>query len=155
MYRVFIGIGSNLGERECNIKSAIKLLQKKSCELLSSSSFIETSPVGFDSDSLFLNAVVEIKTVIHPEQLLLLLQQIEIDLGRTKKSNVNYENRVIDLDILDVENFSCVLPHLIIPHKEIDKRMFVLIPWAEIAPNYFILSLGQTISSLLIKHRYR
>ena len=74
MYRVFIGIGSNLGERECNIKSAIKLLQKKSCELVSLSSFIETSPVGFDSDSLFLNAVVEIKTVIHPEQLLLLLQ---------------------------------------------------------------------------------
>jgi 2-amino-4-hydroxy-6-hydroxymethyldihydropteridine diphosphokinase len=106
-------------------------------ELVNASSIIETEPFGFESETNFLNAVIEIKTDLSPRALLLNLQEIEKKLGRKSKSqNKNYSSRTIDLDILYYGKQILVSPELTIPHPEIFNRDFVLIPLQEIAGDF-------------------
>jgi 2-amino-4-hydroxy-6-hydroxymethyldihydropteridine diphosphokinase len=106
-------------------------------ELINASSIIETEPFGFESETNFLNAVIEIKTDLSPRALLLNLQEIEKKLGRKSKSqNKNYSSRTIDLDILYYGKQILVSLELTIPHPEIFNRDFVLIPLQEIAGDF-------------------
>lgn len=134
--RVFIALGSNIEPRKDFMDKAIAAIQAFG-ELVNASSIIETEPFGFESETNFLNAVIEIKTDLSPRSLLLKLQEIEKKLGRKSKSqNKNYSSRTIDLDILYFGKQILVSPELTIPHPEIFNRNFVLIPLQEIAGDF-------------------
>lgn len=125
--RIFIAIGSNIEPRKDFIEKAIAEIQAFG-ELINKSSIIETEPFGFESETNFLNAVIEIQTDLPPRALLLKLQEIEKKLGRKSKSqNKNYSSRTIDLDILYYGNQILISPELTIPHPEIFNRDFVLV----------------------------
>jgi 2-amino-4-hydroxy-6-hydroxymethyldihydropteridine pyrophosphokinase len=132
---IYIGIGTNLGNKAKNLKQAINLLEKHVGKCHKISSFYASKPFGFDSENDFLNAVVEIETCILPFELLRETQEIEYEIGRTKKSvNGIYQDRIIDIDILLYDNEIIDTPELKIPHPHIAERDFVLIPLKEIAP---------------------
>jgi 2-amino-4-hydroxy-6-hydroxymethyldihydropteridine diphosphokinase len=134
--RVFIGLGSNIEPRLEFIQKAIAEIQTRA-ELVRTSSIIETEPMGFEAETNFLNAVIEIKTELTPRELLLHLKEFELSLGRSSKSAYkNYTSRTIDLDILYYGQQILVSPELTIPHPEIFKRDFVLIPLREIAGDF-------------------
>lgn len=134
--RVFIALGSNIEPRKDFMDKAIAAIQTFG-ELVNASSIIETEPFGFESETNFLNAVIEIKTDLSPRALLLKLQEIEKKLGRKSKSqNKNYSSRTIDLDILYFGKQILVSPELTIPHPEIFNRDFVLIPLKQIAGDF-------------------
>jgi 2-amino-4-hydroxy-6-hydroxymethyldihydropteridine diphosphokinase len=134
--RVFIALGSNIEPRLEYIQKAIAEIQAKA-ELVRASNIIETEPMGFEAETNFLNAVIEIKTELTPRELLLHLKEIELSLGRSSKSAYkNYTSRTIDLDILYYGQQIIVSPELTIPHSEIFKRDFVLIPLREIAGDF-------------------
>ena len=131
----YIGIGTNLGDKEKNLKQAIDLLEQRVGKCHKISSFYASKPFGFESENDFLNAVVEIETCLLPFDLLHETQKIERELGRTEKStNGIYQDRIIDIDILLYDNEIIDTPELKIPHLHIAERDFVLIPLKEIAP---------------------
>ena len=127
---VFIGLGTNLGNREQNLKKALIEL-KTFIKIKHKSSVYETKPVGYKNQSDFLNMVIEGQTTLTPRRLLVSLKKVEKKLGRKK----TFKNgpRIIDLDILFYEHTILKQRDLIIPHPEIQNRAFVLIPLAEIA----------------------
>ena len=139
---LYLGLGSNLGDRRENLLDAIGRLERafgKECDRVSS--FIETEPWGFESEHPFLNAAVRLATVLTPRQLLLVTQEIERELGRTAKSSDGiYHDRVIDIDILtydDVELDETFLHEgrtltLHIPHPLMKERDFVMVPLRQI-----------------------
>jgi len=134
--RVFIALGSNIEPRKDFIEKAIVEIQAFG-KLIKTSSIIETEPIGFEAETNFLNAVIEIQTDLTPRALLLKLQEIEKKLGRKSKSrDKNYSSRTIDLDILYFGQQILVSPELTIPHPEIFNRDFVLIPLREIAGDF-------------------
>ena len=132
----YLGIGTNLGDRTSNMRSAIGLIDEQAGHVLACSSFVETEPWGFSSDNAFLNAVVKIDTLHPPHELLCVTQKIECEMGRTHKSvNGIYSDRVIDIDILIYEDMVIDEPDLTIPHPLVWKRDFVYKPLLEIAPH--------------------
>ena len=132
----YLGIGTNLGDRNANLHSAVGMINEQAGHVLACSSFIETEPWGFCSDNVFLNAVVKIDTSLTPHELLRVTQEIERAMGRTHKSvNGNYSDRIIDIDILLYEDMIVRDAELTIPHPLIWKRSFVYEPLLEIAPH--------------------
>jgi 2-amino-4-hydroxy-6-hydroxymethyldihydropteridine diphosphokinase len=148
MKKVFLGIGTNLGDRETNLKNAIEKIAENIGPILKSSSVYETDPWGFTSDNLFFNMVVEVKTRLTPAGVLGAILQIEVLLGRTR-SEKKYSSRVIDIDILLYENYVIDEVSLRIPHPLIHERKFVLVPLCEIAPEFIHPVLGKSIRVLL------
>jgi len=134
MNKVFIGIGSNIGDRTLNIEMALAKINDSVGQILAQSSIYETESWGFKSDNPFLNLVVLIDTALNPIDLLDALKRIEKLLGRQRRSIV-YQNRPIDLDILFFNESVVNNPNLTIPHPYIQERMFVLKPLADIAPD--------------------
>ena len=100
----YLALGSNLGNKEENLHRAINELSLSTGRVLAVSAFIETKPIGFNSDNYFLNAVLLIDTALNPLALLESTQQIEREMGRLKKSNGTYSDRLIDIDILLYDN---------------------------------------------------
>jgi len=144
----YIGIGSNLGNREKNIDRAIELLKKdKKIKLLKKSPIYETEPIG-PPQGKFLNGVLKIETEYSPLDLLKKLKEIEEKLGR-KKSPLRWGPRIIDLDILFYGKLVLNTEKLIIPHPEIPKRIFVLKPLSKISPFLKHPVLKKTIRKLL------
>ena len=140
-HNAYLGLGSNLGDREANIRKAISLIGKKVGLVLRQSSLIETEPWGFESANRFLNGVILVETSLTPRQLLKATQKIERQLGRKKKSTdsclltpVSYSDRSIDIDILLYDDLTVDEPDLKIPHPLIEQRDFVMIPLNEIKP---------------------
>ena len=132
----YLGIGTNLGDRNANLHSAADMINEQAGHVLACSSFIETEPWGFCSDNVFLNAVVKIETSFTPHELLRVTQDIERAMGRTHKSiNGNYSDRIIDIDILLYEDMIVRDAELTIPHPLIWQRSFVYEPLLEIAPH--------------------
>jgi 2-amino-4-hydroxy-6-hydroxymethyldihydropteridine diphosphokinase len=129
---VYISLGSNIGDRMTTLSSAMSAISSTIGTIIQYSGIYETQSWGYKSNS-FLNIVIEIETMLTPEALLNALHKIETEMGRIKRSSA-YADRTIDLDILFYENQIISLPHLIIPHPHIQKRLFVLIPLNEIAP---------------------
>jgi len=145
MSKVFLALGSNVGTRQEFLFLAKEEL-KKLGELLLISSVYETQPLG-DSESWFLNQVVLLETDLAPLDLLAALKGIEKKLGRMDSGK--WGDREIDLDILFYDSEVIDLPQLQIPHREIPKRNFVLIPMVEIAPEFLHPRLGKTMRELL------
>ena len=121
---VYLGIGTNLGNREKNIKSALRLLKGKDVKVNKISSFFKTKPEEGADGSYFLNGVAEIETDLKPEELLQILKVIEANLGR-KKNHKKGDARTIDLDIIFYDSLILNKPDLIIPHPGFRKRSFV------------------------------
>jgi len=131
--RVFIGMGSNLGERAFNLRKASELLAMvPSTKVIRSSSVYETSPVGLPDQPRFLNAVIELMTSLTARDLLKELKKIEKKLGR--KRTVRWGPRIIDLDLLLYGDDVIALEELTVPHPGLSERKFVLVPLAELDP---------------------
>ena len=132
---VFLGLGTNLGDREANLKAAVEQINKRVGEVTSLSAFYVTEPWGFESSHPFLNAVCRVDTVLTPHEVLAVTQDIERMIGRTKKSvNGCYSDRPIDIDILIYDDCRLNTPELTIPHPLMHKRDFVMKPLGDIAP---------------------
>lgn len=129
MTNAYIGIGSNLGDKEKNIKKAIDLVKDK-CRILKVSSLYETEPVGYKKQDWFLNCVIKIKTETKPKELFAFLKSIEKKLGRIKI--IKNGPRIIDLDVLFYGNKIIKTRNLVVPHPRLHKRAFVLEPLEEI-----------------------
>ena len=130
----YIGIGSNIGNRDEFLYKALKALSNDSAILVRDvSSIYETDPVGFTNQPAFLNMVAEIETSLQPLELLSSLQKIEEKLGRTRE--IKWGPRTIDLDILLYNQENMKSERLIIPHPRMKERGFVLIPLFELAPH--------------------
>jgi 2-amino-4-hydroxy-6-hydroxymethyldihydropteridine diphosphokinase len=160
MHKVYLGLGSNLGDREENICKAISLIDERVGKVLRQSSLIETEPWGFESSNRFLNGVILCETTLSPREVLKATQKIERELGRKKKSKVegrrskvegqrskvegqkptangqqpraNYKDRPIDIDILLYDDWKVDEPDLKIPHPLMQERDFVMTPLKEI-----------------------
>lgn len=135
MALVYLGLGTNIGNKRKNMVTAAALLAERAGDVLSLSSFYETEPWGFASENTFLNAALELETVYSPMELLRLTQQIEREMGRTQKSDGSYHDRIIDIDILLYGNEVVHHEDLVVPHPLMQQRLFVMQPLAEIAPS--------------------
>lgn len=136
-HHLFLGLGSNLGDKEQNLLTAIRLIDERVGQVVRQSSFLETEPWGFESENTFLNAVILCETDWSPREVLRLTQKIERDMGR--KKNVNrqsvtrkYKDRPIDIDILLYDDLTLDEPDLKIPHPLMYQREFVMKPLQEI-----------------------
>lgn len=133
MHTVYLSLGTNLGDKEHNLTSAISEISRRVGSVEAQSAFIETEPWGFESNNTFLNAAIKCRTKLSPIDLLHETQQIERDLGRNAKSkNRLYHDRIIDIDILLYDDLSISTPELTIPHPLMSERDFVLIPLKQI-----------------------
>ena len=141
-HQLFLGLGSNLGDRAENIRKAVLLIQERVGEVVRQSSLIETEPWGFESSNKFLNGVILCETTLTPRQVLKATQKIERELGRKKKTTLLshlspltshlYSDRPIDIDILLYDDLTVNEPDLKIPHPLMHERDFVMIPLREI-----------------------
>ena len=129
---VFLGLGSNLGDREAFLGKALELIDHEAGKVISSSPLYETEPWGFPAEENFLNMVTEIRTEKNPDDLLHELLNIEIRMGRVRKGP-GYSSRKIDIDILLFENLTIRKEGLSIPHPLMHERRFVLVPLCDIA----------------------
>lgn len=145
---VYLGLGTNIGNRRGNLVKAAALLAERVGDILALSGFMETEPWGFDSENLFLNAAIKMETPLTPDELLSATQAIERKMGREKKSDGTYHDRVIDIDILLYDNRVIEHPGLIVPHPLMQERLFVMAPLAEIAPFERHPLLGRTFMEL-------
>ena len=128
-----MGLGSNLGNRKRNMLDAVTLLNEYVGEVVSSSSYYESEPWGFDSPNKFINMCVRVSTPLSPDQLLAATQRVERLLGRTEKSRHGiYEDRIIDIDILLFDDVHVDDPNLTIPHPQMHERDFVMVPLREV-----------------------
>lgn len=134
-HQVYLGLGSNLGERKELIEKAIALIGERIGTVTRQSSLIETEPWGFESSHKFLNGVILCETALTPREVLKGTQQIERELGRKKKTTLTYKDRPIDIDILLYDDLKVDEPDLKIPHPLMQQRDFVMIPLKEINTN--------------------
>ncbi len=132
METVYLGLGSNMGNRQENIKKSLELLENNLIKILKCATIIETDPVGGPKQDKYLNTVAEAKTSLSPQDLLTQLHQIEKQLGRIR--TIKNGPRPIDIDILLYGNINIQTPQLTIPHPRMLKRDFVMIPLKEISP---------------------
>lgn len=147
--RVYLALGSNLGEREMLLNRCISLLNERVGSVVSRSKFYETEPWGFVSVHPFLNAAVALDTLLSPFDLLEATQQIERLLGRVSKNDgTGYRDRTVDIDILFYNESCLVSDRLMIPHPLLHKRLFVLNPLVEIASEFCHPVLHRTIREM-------
>jgi 2-amino-4-hydroxy-6-hydroxymethyldihydropteridine diphosphokinase len=133
MYQtVYLGLGTNLGDKKNNLKNALNALLNKLGNPVKVSSIYYSKPWGFDSPNSFFNIVVSYKTLVNPQQLLSICMNIESKLGRKRKDVAKYESRTIDIDILLFGDLVVNNKNLKIPHPLIKERLFVLEPLLEI-----------------------
>lgn len=144
---IYIALGSNMGDRQANLETAIQNLKPK-IRVLKRSSIYETPPWGFIDQPSFLNMAIKAETSLSPEKLLNFIKTLEKDLGR--KANFRNGPRLIDLDILFYNQLTINIPGLNIPHPRLHERGFVLVPLAEIAPDFIHPVLKITMHELLI-----
>ncbi len=147
--RYFLCLGSNLGDREKNLEQAHSLLKEEGIRIIQLSSVYETQPMDLHCQPWFCNQVIEIETGIAPPGLLDLIKRIEKLMGRN--TLIQKGPRVIDIDILLAEDKIIHTQELRIPHPRLDKRNFVLIPFAEISPQTVHPLLKENIQTLLVR----
>ena len=150
MNRIFLGLGTNLGDRRKNLRTAIEKITENIGEIKSASSVYETDPWGFKSENKFLNMVVEVHTTLKPSGVLGRILMIESLMGRTREGK-EYKSRIIDIDILFYNDRILAKKALTVPHQGIHERRFVLEPLCEIAPGYIHPVLKKSIRDLLLE----
>ena len=149
MMVVYLALGTNLGNKEENMYAAVELIRKRVGKVASLSAFYTTEPWGFSSENTFLNACCSVETTLFPFQLLQITQEIEKELGRTKKTVAGgYSDRLIDVDLLLYDDLKIQTPALTLPHPLMHQRSFVMDPLAEIAPDLVHPVFGVTMMEL-------
>lgn len=147
-HRVFISIGSNIGEKKENIKEAIgKISKLNTTEIIKEATLIETEPWGYEEQDTFVNGMIEIKTLLSPEELMKDLLKIELEMKRERV--IKWGPRIIDLDIIMFDDLVTDNELVTIPHPRMEEREFVLEPLAEIAPNVIHPVLKKRVFKLL------
>jgi 2-amino-4-hydroxy-6-hydroxymethyldihydropteridine diphosphokinase len=148
-HRVYIGLGSNLGDRKANIREAEdRLKELPDTRIVKASSLYESEPHG-NAKTWFVNTVVELETEFEPDELLKRTHAIETSMGRKRVKGKRWGSRIIDIDLLLIDNQTVNKRNLKIPHPEMHKRRFVLMPLAELAPHVTHPHLGVSMSELL------
>ena len=142
----YLALGTNIGNKRRNMITAAALLAERVGDVLALSGFYETEPWGFQSENTFLNAALQLETALSPLELLKATQEIEIEMGRTQKSNGAYHDRI---DILLYDDLVLQTPELTLPHPLMHERLFVMEPLAEIAPNVIHPVFKKPVISLL------
>ncbi|MEO7804484.1 MAG: 2-amino-4-hydroxy-6-hydroxymethyldihydropteridine diphosphokinase [Actinomycetota bacterium] len=142
--RTFIGLGSNLGDRAANLGRALEGLSAASIEVVKVSSFYDTDPVGVTDQPNFLNAACEATTLLTPTEVVSALKRVESEVGRTPSDR--WGPREIDLDLLLYGSETIDSDDVVVPHPELTKRAFVLIPLLELDPNLELPS-GEPLSA--------
>lgn len=146
MVRIYVGLGSNLDDREALLHSAADMLAPD-VRVQRSSPIYETAPWGYADQGAFLNQVVEAETQLRPRELLVLLKAIEARLGR--KPRMRNGPREIDLDILLYGDEIVNEPNLIVPHPGLNERAFILTPLSILAPQFIVPGQQRSVSELL------
>lgn len=132
-HKVYFSLGSNLGDKEGNIREAISRIGELIGEVDRQSTLLATEPWGFESDNTFVNAAIRCTTSLSPFEILNITQNIERAMGRTLKSvDGQYHDRIIDIDILIYDDLHITTPQLTLPHPLMKERDFVMIPLKEI-----------------------
>ncbi|WP_373125309.1 2-amino-4-hydroxy-6-hydroxymethyldihydropteridine diphosphokinase [Bacteroides sp. HPS0048] len=146
---VYLGLGTNLGNKEQNLRMSVQKIEERIGKIVSLSAFYVTAPWGFASDNSFLNAVVCVEAPLQPLEVLKETQAIERELGRTSKSVGGvYSDRLIDIDLLLYGDTIMDEEGLILPHPLMVERRFVMEPLAEIAPDVMHPVLHKTMKEL-------
>ncbi|OGO41496.1 MAG: 2-amino-4-hydroxy-6-hydroxymethyldihydropteridine diphosphokinase [Chloroflexi bacterium RBG_16_57_9] len=148
VHRVYLGLGSNLGDRAGHLKKALQCLERQ-VHLTAVSSIYETEPWGLKDQPYFLNLVAVGDTDLSPVDLLAFVKSIEQEMGR--RPTIRYGPRLIDIDILFYDDQVIHLPGLQIPHPRLPERAFVLEPLAEVSPDLVHPVLGLSITELLAR----
>lgn len=146
---IFIGVGTNLGDRLQNIRRAYELIEEQAGQILQRSSVYQSPPWGFEADQDFYNTVICLQTEHTPDALIRILKNTEQLMGRVKTSEQGYESRVIDLDIVDFEGRVLITDLLQLPHPNMHRRAFVLKPLQEICPRWVHPVTHESIDVLL------
>ncbi|MGE3963325.1 MAG: 2-amino-4-hydroxy-6-hydroxymethyldihydropteridine diphosphokinase [Planctomycetota bacterium] len=146
-FDVTLGLGSNLGDREAQLRRAIDLLEVREIAVPHAVSAIFAGPALGPPQPDYLNQVVVARTRLEPLSLLAALKRLECELGRTPTER--WGPRVIDLDILDFDGRELSLPGLELPHPGVAEREFVLVPWNELAPQRQVPGTARTVAELL------
>lgn len=151
MVNVYLGLGTNLGNKEQHLRDALTEIERRIGKVVSLSAFYATAPWGFSSENSFLNAVVCVETSLLPLKVLHETQAIERELGRISKSVAGaYADRVIDIDLLLYADVILSVEGLTLPHPLMAERRFVMEPLAEIAPGIIHPVLGKTMQELFV-----
>ena len=150
MNKVVLLLGSNLGNSPLLFQQAVDLLIARLGELVSQSALYQSLPWGFEHENDFLNQVVVLETVCSSEEVLQICLQIEIDLGRERKEHKGYSARIIDLDLLFVNDEVLESENLILPHPRLHLRKFTLLPLVELMPDFIHPTLHKSMQWLLI-----
>lgn len=151
---VYLGLGTNLGDKAANLHAAVHLISGKIGKVISLSSFYATAPWGFESENSFLNAAICVETSLSPLEVLHRTQEIERTLGRTHKSTGGiYHDRIIDIDLLLYNKEIIQIPELTLPHPLMLQRDFVMNPLVEIAPDVVHPVFGKKLSVLFFKEK--
>lgn len=146
---VYLSLGSNKGDRIGYVQQATSLLGAvENVSVIRTSAFYETEPWNMNSETWFVNAVVEVKTSLAPQALLEECKRIETQLGRKPSEGKIYEDRTIDIDILFYNKDIINEDSLCVPHKYLHLRAFILVPLLELIPEFEHPVLHKTISSL-------
>jgi 2-amino-4-hydroxy-6-hydroxymethyldihydropteridine diphosphokinase len=146
MATIYLGLGSNLGDRAAHIKKALQWLESQ-VELTAVSPIYETEPLGIKEQPWFLNAVCAGQTALTPQALLEFVKGIEKRMGRTQ--TIRFGPRPIDIDILFYDDLVLETPTLQLPHPRLTRRAFVLVPLTQIAPRLVHPLSGRTIQEIL------
>ena len=147
MNSTYLLIGGNLGDRIINLSKAKRLIEIEIGEIVNASSMYETASWGNTEQPKFLNQVLVIETILSAEKIIEKIFSIEHSMGRVR--GIKNASRIIDIDILFFNDEIIKMPHLIIPHPEIQNRKFVLVPLAELSPNLYHPILKLTVAELL------
>lgn len=146
-HTAYVALGSNMGEREEYLQKAVQRLENRTeTKVERISKFMETEPYGYVEQDKFLNGMLELSTLLTPEELLNVLHEIEEEAGRER--TVRWGPRTLDLDIIMYDNLVLDTEQLVIPHMDMQNRDFVLIPLMELAPNLRHPILNKTIGQL-------
>ncbi len=148
MAKVYLLLGGNLGDRNYYIQMSEQSIDRELGAIINRSSIYETEPWGFQHEQNFYNRVVEINTLLNPQELLEKIHNIENNLGRERK-NQQYSARTIDIDILFYDDLILNEPNLIIPHSQLHNRKFALEPLCEIIPEFMHPVMNVTVRELL------
>ena len=149
-HRVWVGLGSNLGDLPAALRAAREALEQVATGGFVASPVYETEPWGLEDQPSFLNQVVGLRTDRDPGEFLAVLQHIEREAGRLR-SRPRWGPRRLDLDLLCWPGLVLDEPHLVLPHPRLAQRRFVLTPWADVAPDLVVPGLEATVAELLTR----